>query len=604
MPTNRNSHKRVPLISEQIHNNEAIEWWFVQGFFEGQSLPRCYFMTSMFRYHIFQKAKNPKTAHSLLVSVLDTRCQKHTVLSQIDRNMIKCLKSVNDDFWKGDLDPLLVNTFIEELSAHGPIEPIRIENSAIRLKEDPFTISWEAFSLSQDKKCFHLSFNDPGSSRSCKLHLEPKTPRIYVPKEGSRLSDAMAYASYPSLSLNGTVANNKVKGQAWLDHQWGNYGGWFINRSKNGKLRGWDWFCINLENGSEIAVGIHRDMQTRKVVGSFGFARINGKTTYDLTKISLKPLRYWRSSKTHIKYPVSWRLRINDIDADMLIEVLVDNQEISIFGPARAIWEGAGRISGKIRKKNVHGRARIELFGYGYIFDFKDYSKHFISQFHKSLSGFFPCKLTQRELNNYVGAPTWKYDPKIHTKTLTTPIWDLIKRGGKRWRSLYSLLLLEALGVPYESYLSLIAVIPELAHTGSLIIDDIEDNSTKRRGDICIHLRYGLDIALNAANTVYYLPYLILAKHPLLSKNQKLKLHEIMVKYAVRAHFGQGLDLYWSKNMSPSNLKEWLTGPTTAKILQMYAFKTSSVIEESAEFACVISKAKPKITEACIKFSR
>lgn len=40
----------------------------------------------------------------------------------------------------------------------------------------------------------------------------------------------------------------------------------------------------------------------------------------------------------------------------------------------------------------------------------------------------------------------------------------------------------------------------------SLIVDDIEDDSDFRRGKPCLHKIYGEDIAINAGNSVYFIP--------------------------------------------------------------------------------------------------
>lgn len=592
------------VIDEHPHEQQPIEWWFVQGYFEGPSTAKRYFMNSIFRHVLCLEKKREEAAYMLLSSVLDPKKERHETLSQIDKHLIKFLNYINKDRWKGNLDSTLVDTFVEESISHGPLLPLRMERSAVKLQISPFKISWKDFSLSQTERAFHLSFKEPDSHRVCQFDLSPVRPRIFRAKEDSSLFDAMAYASYPTLQLKGLVDGKRVKGQAWLDHQWGNYGGWFINQPKEAKLRGWDWFGINLSDGSEILSMIHRDMKSHRPVDSFGVARLKGKLICDLSKIVIKPIKYWRSSRTHIQYPVQWQLRIKEIEADLMIEALVDDQEISIFGLARAIWEGVAKVKGSVRGHAVSGHARVELFGYGFIFDFKDYSNHLIAQFDESLNSFFPKKITTREMHKYVGTPSWKYEPQVYTKILSTPVWDLIGRKGKRWRSLFSLLLLESLGVPFKPYISLISVIPELAHSGSLIVDDIEDNSKLRRGDKCIHLKYGLDVSLNAANTIYYLPYLILVNHPCLSSKQQLKLYEIMIKYAVQAHFGQGLDIYWSRNMTRQNLAKWSNNSTADKVLQMYEFKTSSVIEESAEFACVIANANSKVKKACVDFSR
>ena len=44
----------------------------------------------------------------------------------------------------------------------------------------------------------------------------------------------------------------------------------------------------------------------------------------------------------------------------------------------------------------------------------------------------------------------------------------------------------------------------------SLIIDDIEDGSDFRRKKECIHKIYGIDIAVNAGNSMYYIPLMII----------------------------------------------------------------------------------------------
>ncbi len=49
-----------------------------------------------------------------------------------------------------------------------------------------------------------------------------------------------------------------------------------------------------------------------------------------------------------------------------------------------------------------------------------------------------------------------------------------------------------------------LSLLLELPHSGSLIIDDIEDNSLKRRGASAIHLIYGIDNSINAGNLIYF----------------------------------------------------------------------------------------------------
>ena len=46
----------------------------------------------------------------------------------------------------------------------------------------------------------------------------------------------------------------------------------------------------------------------------------------------------------------------------------------------------------------------------------------------------------------------------------------------------------------------------EIIHNASLIIDDIQDGSEKRRGEICTYKKFGTDVAINAGNFLYMAP--------------------------------------------------------------------------------------------------
>lgn len=46
----------------------------------------------------------------------------------------------------------------------------------------------------------------------------------------------------------------------------------------------------------------------------------------------------------------------------------------------------------------------------------------------------------------------------------------------------------------------------EIIHNGSLMVDDLEDGSHMRRGDLCTYKKFGTDIAVNAGNFMYLSP--------------------------------------------------------------------------------------------------
>jgi geranylgeranyl pyrophosphate synthase len=86
------------------------------------------------------------------------------------------------------------------------------------------------------------------------------------------------------------------------------------------------------------------------------------------------------------------------------------------------------------------------------------------------------------------------------------------------------------------------AEVVELIHAGSLIVDDIEDGSRMRRGKPALHIRYGLPVALNAGNWLYFWPFVLLKTLELPSE-ATLSVYECYHQTLLRAHFGQAIDL-------------------------------------------------------------
>ena len=93
-------------------------------------------------------------------------------------------------------------------------------------------------------------------------------------------------------------------------------------------------------------------------------------------------------------------------------------------------------------------------------------------------------------------------------------MYDLIDRGGKRWRPCLGLAFSECFGrdaTKFDEDIYYTCGLTELVHNGSLMADDIEDSSLLRRGKPCTYLKYGIDYAVNASTLMYYIP---IAKMP------------------------------------------------------------------------------------------
>lgn len=176
-------------------------------------------------------------------------------------------------------------------------------------------------------------------------------------------------------------------------------------------------------------------------------------------------------------------------------------------------------------------------------------------------------------------------------KAIAKPLWEFLDRGGKRWRPSLFLLICEALGQDPENMKDF-AIIPEVIHNGTIMIDDIEDSSELRRGRPCTYRIYGLDIAINVGNAMYYLPLLPLVESKEKFSPEKLcRIYEVYVKEMINLSLGQGMDIAWHRGLVHA-------GEITEKdYVQMCAYKTGTLARMAAKMAAILSDANDKLAE-------
>lgn len=180
-------------------------------------------------------------------------------------------------------------------------------------------------------------------------------------------------------------------------------------------------------------------------------------------------------------------------------------------------------------------------------------------------------------------------------KAIVDPVWEFFDRGGKRWRPALFLLLLEALGGKTDKLKDL-AIIPEIAHNGSLIVDDIEDNGETRRGKPCLHKIFGLDLALNVGNFLYFFPVFIFKENKKkMTPTTYTKCLEIYFNEMKNLHLGQAIDIFWHQGRQ-RNISE-------KEYLQMTAIKTGCLAGMTAQMATLLAD-KKNLLEKMKKFAQ
>ena len=214
----------------------------------------------------------------------------------------------------------------------------------------------------------------------------------------------------------------------------------------------------------------------------------------------------------------------------------------------------------------------------------------------KIIEKYVPKKYNEDSLIFSCGKPRYAFNTEAPNKALSDPVWDMLSRGGKRWRPTLFLLIVEALNGDIDKVGDFV-IIPEVVHNGTLMIDDIEDDSKIRRGKPCTHIKYGIDIAVNAGNFMYYVPLLPLMRNAKLPAEKSVKVYETYLQEMINIGFGQGMDIAWHRGIANAD------AVTEEEYLQMCAYKTGTLARMSAKIAAILADGSEEQIEAIGKLA-
>jgi len=177
-------------------------------------------------------------------------------------------------------------------------------------------------------------------------------------RKGERIEQASHYYSRPHLRTEGTLilggAQTRVRGNAWLDHEWS-------STILDERAAGWDWIGINLDDGGALMAFRIRGRDGSVLFAGGGLRDALGRMrALRRDEIDFEPLRSWRSPRTNVSYPVAMRVRAGDMRIEL--RPLMDDQELDSRASTGTIyWEGAVRA---MVGAQVVGRGYLELTGY------------------------------------------------------------------------------------------------------------------------------------------------------------------------------------------------------------------------------------------------
>jgi len=122
------------------------------------------------------------------------------------------------------------------------------------------------------------------------------------------------------------------------------------------------------------------------------------------------------------------------------------------------------------------------------------------------------------------------------------------ERKGKYLRPTLVLLTAEAMGNPSTKAI-LTAAAMQASEDWLLIHDDIEDDSSQRRGAPTLHRLYGKELAINAGDTVHLIMWKILwDNRKVLGSELASKIADEFYQMLMRTVFGQTVEIKWTQD--------------------------------------------------------
>ncbi len=233
---------------------------------------------------------------------------------------------------------------------------------------DPLRVwlyDWEIAGLPGVEHGFRLRAREGGLGVD--LELRAAKPPIAqgdagVSRKGPEPGNASHYYSYTRLATRGTVwldgQARAVSGASWMDREWG-------SSALGPDLAGWDWFALQLEDGSELMFyDLRRRGEPRRSPFSGGvWVEAAGRAvTLAPEAVEIEVRAHWTSPRTGVRYPSRWRLAIPELALELDIRPRLADQELDL---AVRYWEGAVAVEGERAARPVSGVGYVELAGYG-----------------------------------------------------------------------------------------------------------------------------------------------------------------------------------------------------------------------------------------------
>jgi predicted secreted hydrolase len=322
------------------HPEYRNEWWYMTGNLDSARGKRFGFELTIFRFALAaaedleEKTLEPKTT----VSAWATRQVYigHFAVTDVDAERFH----------------------VAQRYARGALQLAGAESRPFRV----WVEDWNLRDAPSGRRAWNLYAADRGVELSLSLEAL-KAPVLNgiegLSQKSSVRGNASYYYSVPRLRAQGSllIAGNRheVSGLAWLDREWGSSG---LSREQEG----WDWFALQLSDGSDLMYYKLRRTDGNDDSHSAGtWMPGDGESAYlSRDDVTIEVRDFWDSPQGG-RYPMAWTISIPRLDLDLRVDPVLEAQELRT---GVRYWEGAVDVAGTRSGRKIDGRGYVELTGY------------------------------------------------------------------------------------------------------------------------------------------------------------------------------------------------------------------------------------------------
>jgi predicted secreted hydrolase len=323
------------------HPEYRQEWWYVTGNLDSTGGERFGFELTFFRFALAPEGvvhaastvassgveSSWRTGQIYMAhfAITDTAREQFRFMQKLSRGAVGLAGARNpplhvwiDDWSLGTVDP------------EGSQWTLRAAQSGYELTLDGRALQPPVLNGEQG---FSRKSNDPGS--------------------------ASYYYSIPRVAVRGRVVRDgkpvDVQGLAWVDREWG-------SGSLSSAEQGWDWFALQLQDGTALMFYSLRNHDGSRDPNSAGtwISAAGQSRRLSSEQVQIEVLDYWKNPRGD-RYPARWRVRVPTEGIDVEVRPVLANQEL--ITSAR-YWEGAVDVTGASAGQKTAGRGYVELVGY------------------------------------------------------------------------------------------------------------------------------------------------------------------------------------------------------------------------------------------------